>query len=120
MTPTIQNDRVPLRVDDDGAIRIGNSRVTLEVIVAEHRTGLSPEAIAAEYDTLHLADIYAAIAYCIRHADEVDAYLERRREEAAAMRKKVEDAGMVRSGLGETLRARWAQQEKPPHASAPD
>src|SRR5258708_1317043 len=117
MNMVIQTDPVPLRVDDQGAIRIGNSRVTLEVLIAEHKKGAPPETIAAGLDTLELADIYAAIAYCLRHREEVAAYLQRRQEEAAAMRKKVEDAGMTRPDIGETIRKRWSQEGRAPHAS---
>lgn len=116
----IQADPVPLRVDEDGAIRIGKSRVTLDVIVAEHKRGSSPQAIADEYDTLELADVYAAIAYYLRHTNEVAVYLDRRQHEAAAMRKKVEDAGMSSPELSKSIQQRWAKMEKSSHASAPD
>ena len=42
------------------------------------------------YDTLVLADVYAVIAYYLRHRDEVRVYLKRRAEEAAALRAKIE------------------------------
>jgi uncharacterized protein (DUF433 family) len=71
---TIQMDPVPLRVDEHGAIRIGNSRVTLDVIIAEHKRGASPEENAEEYDTLELADVYTAIGYYLRHAGQVAVY----------------------------------------------
>ena len=101
------------------AVVFGDSRVALEVIIAEHKKGATPERIAEEYDTLHLADVYAAIAYYLRHAEEVAAYLERRREEAAAMQKKVADADMTRPDLGAVVRTRWAQQQEPRHAGSP-
>jgi uncharacterized protein (DUF433 family) len=120
MIMVIQTDPVPLRVDDQGAIRIGNSRVTLDVVIAEHKKGASPETIAEEFDTLELADIYAALAYYLRHEEEVGAYLQRRHEEAEAIRKKVEDAGMTNPGFTEVIRKRWAQEEKTRHASSHD
>jgi hypothetical protein len=39
---------------------------------------------------LDLADVYAVIAYYLRHRDEVRAYLKRREEEAEALRAKIE------------------------------
>lgn len=96
MTTTIQADPLPLRLDEDGVIRVGDSRITLDTILAEHKKGSSPETIAQEFDTLQLADVYAAIAYALRHPTEVAAYLERREEEAEAMRNQVEAAGMTR------------------------
>jgi uncharacterized protein (DUF433 family) len=117
MTVTIQADPVPLRVDDHGVIRIGNSRVPLDAVLAEYRKGASPETIAQEFDTLDLADVYAAIAYALRHANEVAAYLRGREEEATAMREKVEAAGMTWPGMPQTVRERWSRQDKDHHAS---
>lgn len=106
----IQADPIPLTVDDQGTVRVGNSRVTLDVVLAEHRKGASPEAIAEEFDTLELADIYAAIAYSLRHADEVAAYLQRRQEQAAGVRKLVEDAGMTNPDLAAAIQQRWSEK----------
>src|SRR6516164_8612539 len=111
MIMVIQADPVPLSVDDHGTVRIGNSRVTLDVVLAEHKKGASPEAIAEEFDTLDLADIYAAIAYSLRHADDVAAYLQRRQEQAAGMRKMVEDAGMSSPELAAAMQKRWSEKE---------
>jgi uncharacterized protein (DUF433 family) len=116
----IQADPVPLQMDQSGAIRVGQSRVTLDVIIAEYKKGASPEEIAREFDTVQLADIYAALAYYLRHQDEVGTYLLRRQEEAAEWRKKVEDAGMTLPELGNTVRERWSQKETPPDASSPE
>jgi hypothetical protein len=51
---------------------------------------MTPEDMVRVYDTLVLADVYAVIAYYLRHRDAVRAYLTRRREEAEAMRAKLE------------------------------
>jgi uncharacterized protein (DUF433 family) len=77
----------PLTQDEDGSIRIGRSRVTLDVVInAQQHWGWSAERIAAEYETLNLADVYAALGYYLRHKDEVDAYLARREAEAEALK----------------------------------
>ena len=119
MTTSIAVDPVPLRVDEHGAIRVGTSRVTLDVIVAEHRRGASPERIAEEYDTLELADVYAVIAYFLRHGDEVKTYLERREREAVAIRTTLERAGMSSPELAQAIQQRWTQAGNP-HASSPE
>jgi uncharacterized protein (DUF433 family) len=79
-----------LRPDEGGVVRVGQSRVSLDVIVEHYENGMTPEDMVRAYDTLKLADVYAAIAYYLRHQDEVRAYLKRRREEAQALRMRIE------------------------------
>ena len=83
-------DRPPLRVDEGGAVRVGNSRISLDLIVEQYENGMTPEDIVRAYDTLLLADVHAIIAYYLRHQDEVRAYLKRREEESATLRAKIE------------------------------
>src|SRR5246127_4449354 len=80
----------PLRVDEGGAVRVGKSRISLDLIVEQYENGMTPEAMVRAYDTLVLADVYAAIAYYLRHRTEVQAYLKRRSEEAESLRAKIE------------------------------
>src|SRR5947199_4602767 len=80
----------PLRVDEGGAVRVGNSRISLDLVVEHYENGMTPEDMVRAYDTLVLADVYAVIAYYLRHRDEVRAYLKRRQEEAEALRAKIE------------------------------
>ena len=83
-------DPLPLRTDADGTIRVGGTRVPLDTVVGEFLDGASAEAIADHYPSLVLADVYATIAYYLRHRDEVNEYLARRRAEAAEVRRRVE------------------------------
>ena len=83
-------DRPPLRVDEGGAVRVGQSRISLDLVVEQYENGMTPEDMVRAYDTLVLADVHAVIAYYLRHRDEVRAYLKRRQEEAAALRTKIE------------------------------
>src|SRR5438552_14610336 len=83
-------DHPPLRVDEGGAVRVGSSRISLDLVVEQYETGMKPEDMVRAYDTLVLADVYAVIAYYLRHRDEVWAYLKRRREEAETLRAKIE------------------------------
>ena len=85
-----QTDATPLRVDDGGTVRIGNSRISLDLVVEQYENGMSPEDMVRAYDTLVLADAHAVIAYYLRHRDEVRTYLKRRQEEAEALRAKIE------------------------------
>jgi uncharacterized protein (DUF433 family) len=77
-------------VDEGGAVRVGNSRISLDLIVEQYENGMTPEDMVRAYDTLVLADVYAVIAYYLRHRDDVRAYLKRRQEEGAALRAKIE------------------------------
>src|SRR5262245_63304649 len=83
----------PLRMDEGGAVRVGKSRVSLDLVVEQFENGMTPEDLVRAYDTLVLADVYAVIAYYLRHHDEVRAYLKRREEEAKALRAKIEAEG---------------------------
>ncbi len=118
MTLSIQADPVPLRMDEAGAIRVGNSRLTLDVLIEEYEGGASPEAMAQAFDTLDLADIYAALAYYHRHREEVTAYLRRREAAAGEIRQKIETEGMTWPEARETLLARRANKEHNDHASS--
>src|SRR5947209_4828588 len=77
------------RTDETGTIRIGPSRVTLDVLLADYQSGMSPEEIVRQLDTLNLADVYEAIAYYHRHREEVEQYLHRRKAEAEALRREI-------------------------------
>lgn len=92
-TLPIHVDGPALRVDEGGVVRVGSSRVSLDLVVEQYENGMTAEELAAAYDTLALADAYAAIAYYLRHGQEVRSYLTRRRGEAAAMRQQIEARG---------------------------
>ena len=81
---------LPLKMDEQGAIRVSGTRVTLDTVIARHHQGDSPEAIHEGFDILPLNDIYAVIAYYLAHRDELDSYLQRREEEAERTRQEVE------------------------------
>lgn len=80
----------PLTRDTDGLVRVGTTRVTLGVVVEAFLEGLTPEAIAAQYPSLAMADVYAVIAYYLRRQAEVNAYLHEREGVAAAVRQENE------------------------------
>lgn len=82
--------RSPLRMDEGGAVRVGNTRISLDLIVEQYENGMTPEDMVRAYDTLVLADVYTVIAYYLRHRDEVRAYLKRRAEEAEVLQAKIE------------------------------
>lgn len=72
MTIILHADPVPLRIDDTGTIRVGSSRVSIDVLLQYWRLGMKAEEIARGLDTLSLADIHGALAYYLRHQTEID------------------------------------------------
>ena len=95
---------VPLQTDTQGVIRIGGTRVTLDTVVYAFETGATAEEIAEDCP-LQLDDVYAVITYYLRHREEVEAYLERRQQRAAAVRQENE-ARFDHRGLRQRLLAR--------------
>ncbi len=60
----------------NGNYRITGTRVSLDSIVYAFWEGLSPESIVSDcFPVLNLEQVYGAIAYYLRHRDEIDTYL---------------------------------------------
>jgi uncharacterized protein (DUF433 family) len=76
----------PIEADQQGVLRVGGTRVTLDTVVAAFEVGLTPEEILLRYDTLRLDDVYLTIGYYLRNRAELDAYLAERRRQSEAMR----------------------------------
>jgi len=110
MIPSIHADLVPLRVEDTGAIRVGDSRVLLDIVIGAYQRGDAAEVIAHCYPTLQLADVYAVIAYYLRHKEEVDAYVARREKEADELQEMIEANQKPGPSKAELLR-RWAERQ---------
>jgi uncharacterized protein (DUF433 family) len=66
---------IPLSSGEDGVIRIGNTRVTLETLVYVFKNGFTAEEIVYQYPVLDLSDVYAVISYYLKHQAEVEAYM---------------------------------------------
>ena len=111
MALSIQTDASPLRVDQFGVIRVGESQVLLDIVIQQFNNGAEPEAIAHGYPTLDLADVYAVIAYYLRHRKEIDDYLSARRDQAEKLRQEIEAKQPGRNELRAKLLARKAQME---------
>lgn len=111
MPLTLRTDPVPLRADENGVIRVGESQVLLDVVIHEFNNGADAEGIARSYSTLKLADVYAVIAYYLQHRMEVDVYLQARQEEAARLRQEIEAKQPNWNEVRADLLARKAQME---------
>lgn len=108
MSILAQNPRsveVPLREEPPGVLRVGDSRVLLELVISAYRQRTSPEGIVRMYDSLQLKDVFAVIAWCLEHPSAVDEYLRQCDERAAALKAKIEST-QVSSPTKEALLAR--------------
>lgn len=88
--PSLRPELPPLHADDHGAIRVGNSRVLLELVIRAFQDGAVPETIVQRYSTLTLPEVYAVIAYYLRHTPEVESYLAHRERKAEEIRRRIE------------------------------
>ncbi|MFL5805877.1 MAG: DUF433 domain-containing protein [Roseiflexaceae bacterium] len=100
---------IPLTADADGVVRVGNTRVTLDTIIAAFHEGATPETIAQQYPSLALADVYAVIGYYLNHRPEVHAYLQQR-EQAATHVREQNETRFDPNGVRDRLLARRTKQ----------
>ncbi len=99
----------PLKTNADGVVRVGNTRVTLDTVIAVFKQGTTAEEIVYRYPSLRLADVYATIAFYLNHQQEVETYLQLRQQQAQEIRK-INEARFDPQGLRDRLMAR--QQER--------
>lgn len=90
MTLAEVSDPNPIRVDADGVPRVGATRVRLASVVHHHQEGATPEQIHERLPSLALAEIYATIAYYLRHREDVDAYLAEEAAKAERVRREAD------------------------------
>jgi uncharacterized protein (DUF433 family) len=108
----IHQDEVPLRIDESGAIRVGDTRILFYLVIEAYKRGRIPEDIVQMYDALPLADAHAAVAYYLRHRDEVEQFLGEVDERATELRRKIEATQPPRAEVLARLEARRAAMEK--------
>lgn len=108
MSLIIVNPPVPLKTDVEGVVRVGNTRVTLDTVIAAFKEGATVEEIVSQYPSLSLADVYAVIGYYLQRQGEVEAYLSQRQQIAEQIRQQNE-ARFNQRGIRERLLARRQQ-----------
>ena len=96
MTLSIISEPVPLNAQPDGAVRIANTRVTLDSVIHAFNDGATAEQIVQAYPVLALADVYAVLGYYLRRTTDVEAYLQTRALEAAQVREAFSHAPIFR------------------------
>ena len=60
------------------------------MVIRAFQDGATPEAIVQRYSTATLADVYAVIAYYLRHRQELEVYLAEREQRAQDVRQRIE------------------------------
>jgi len=106
---TVQAETPPLREDASGALRVGDSRVLLELVIRAFQNGAPPETIVQRYSTLALPDVYAVVAYYLRHPGEIEEYLAQREKMADDVRQRIES----QQGDLSEIRARLLARRQP-------
>ena len=90
MTELNLTQSVPLTQGQDGVFHITGSRVTLDSIVHEFKSGATAEQIQEDFPSVTLSEIYAVIAYFLQHARAVDDYLSEQARGGEEVRREVE------------------------------
>ena len=96
---------VPLKTDDDGVIRVGDTRVSLDTVLCAYNQGDDAEEIVDQFTSLKLADVHAVLSYYLQNRAEVEAYLSEREKERERVRQMIE-ARSDQTGIRERLLAR--------------
>jgi uncharacterized protein (DUF433 family) len=97
---------VPLREEPSGVLRVGQSRVLLELVIHAFQRGATPEAIVQSYDTLSLPDVYAVVSYYLANPAPFDEYLRERDQAADETRRRIESSQPRQENLCDVLLAR--------------
>ena len=82
--------------DEHGVMRVGETRVMLDSIVAAFQLGHSPETIQQQYPSLTLGEVYGAVAHYLDNQNEVDRYLKRQGEIWTDWRRKTDQCAQPR------------------------
>ena len=83
-------ETVPLTQWDNGSIRVGGTRVTLDTVIARFQVGDTPEEIQSGFPSLTLEQVDATIDWYLNHKAEADEYLEEGEIEAQRIRQHIE------------------------------
>ena len=102
----LEPEAPPLRKDASGALRVGRSRVLVELVLRAFQDGATPEEIAQRYSAASLEDIYAVVAHYLRHREAMEAYLAERELRAQEVRRTIEEHQGALTDLRARLLAR--------------
>lgn len=90
MTLAVERQAIPLKADQKGLMRVGNTRVTLDTVVYAFEQGNTAEEIVSHYPALQLPNVYAVIAYYLNNQAEVRAYIQQQETETERIWEQIE------------------------------
>jgi uncharacterized protein (DUF433 family) len=99
-------DSVPLVQLENGAIRVRNSRVTLETIVIRMQMGDTVERIHSGFPTVSISQIKDILAWYHDNKAEADEYLQQVEEEGERLRQWIESQPGYKERHEKLLRCR--------------
>ncbi len=105
---------VPLRKEDDGILRVGQTRVLVDLVLNAYKSGFSAEDIAEQFTAISLGQVYAVIAYYLQNQSQLDEYLAESDARADVNRREIEARqadSELRKRVIEILRVRDENQE---------
>ena len=82
----------PLKAWEDGTIRVGSSRVLVDLVVHHFKQGATAEQIQHSFPSVTLRDVYGAIFYYLEHTEEVETYLANQEAQAEAIEQTVRNS----------------------------
>jgi uncharacterized protein (DUF433 family) len=71
----MQPGKTYVRQDEHGVLRVGDTRVMLDSVIAAFHLGHSAETIVQQFPALSLEAVYGAITYYLANQADVDQYL---------------------------------------------
>ncbi len=86
MTLLIASEAIPLKINAEGTVQVGGTRVPLDTVVSAFIEGVTPEEMVQQFPSLKVADVYVVNGYYLRCRPNVEAYVRQRREQAGDVR----------------------------------
>jgi uncharacterized protein (DUF433 family) len=108
-----ETQTLPLRLTEDGTIRIGDSRVSLDSVVYHYKLGAAAEQIVQKFPALVLADVYATISYYLNNEEATEEYLRQQVGRGDEIQKAIESDPQYQKNSAE-LRARLLARKSEP------
>jgi uncharacterized protein (DUF433 family) len=102
---------MPLYSFGDGAIRIGETRVLLDLVVYAFNEGKTPEQITRSFPSLDIADVYTVIGFYLRNREEIDDYIRQRDKASEALRHEIESTPAYQAWRQRILERQAARQK---------